>query len=233
MGTVNSKVSNATLLNYRFSAPEELTHHFHVSDGRTLFFFREPHLNLAGGSKVLLSCSLEQLHQVIIVRGSVVGRMDGSHPGLWLEFADTRVARRLSSNGLRDRKQMRLGCDVMVEIHKFHQPFLGRLVDLSMGGARLAGISDLSPRDQVELRLVSPAAGWPTTMGLVEIVRLDRNEIGVRFLRNNAESRMAITKLLAAIQQAWASAPTAEHPAICCKNGQFLEPALPHLRNSN
>lgn len=233
MASADPKVSNATLLRYRFAVPEQLTRHFHVADGRTLFFYREPTLSLAGGSKVLLSCSFTQLDQEILVRGSVVGRMEGSHPGLWIEFADTKIAKRVDGAGLRGRKQTRLGCDLMVEIRKDRQPFLGRLVDLSLGGARMAGMSGLQARDQVDVRLVSPAADWPSTLGLAEIVRLDRHEIGARFLRQDAESRMAITKLFGAMQKAWASALVAEHPPMCCKNDQFLEPALPHLRTSH
>jgi hypothetical protein len=230
---LDTRVSKATLLRYRFAVPEQLVQHFHVSDGRTLFFYREPKLDLAGGAKVLLSCSFTQLDQEILARGAVVGRMEGSHAGLWLEFADSRVARRLAGAGLRGRHQKRLGCDLMVEIRRANQPFLGRLVDLSLGGAHLAGLSGLQLRDQVDMRLISPPADWPTGLGLAEVTRLDRNEIGVRFLRQAPESRMAITRLFGGLQQAWAAAPIAEHPPICCTNGQFLEPALPHLRGSH
>lgn len=230
--SADTTVSKATMLRYRFAVPEEMLHHFHVADGRTLFFFRDPALNLPGGTKVLLSCSFTQLDQEIVVRGAVVGRTEGSHPGLWLEFADTRVAKRLAEAGLRSRNQKRLGCDLMVELRKSQQPFLGRLVDLSQSGARLAGIAGLALHDQLEVRLVSPASDWPSNLGLAEIMRIDRSEIGARFLRREAESRMAVTKLFGAMQQAWAAAPLSEHPAICCKSGQFLEPSLPHLRTT-
>ncbi|MBS2025047.1 MAG: PilZ domain-containing protein [Deltaproteobacteria bacterium] len=228
-----TKISKASLLRYRFGTPAELNEHFHQGEGgRTLFFFRDQHLNLPGATPVLLSISFTDSDQEVIVRGNVLARVEGTMPGLWLEFGDTRIARRVDEVGLASRKQKRIGCDVMIELRKYRQPYLGRLVDISLGGARLAGISGIDLNDQVEMRILSPSVDWPTELGRVEIVRTERNEVGARFLRNQSESRMAITRLFGAIQQSWSAAPEAQHPPMCCKGGALLEPKIPHIKSS-
>lgn len=223
-------ISKSTLLKYRFDTVAELHAHCHVVDGRTLFFYRHPHAHLPGEAKVLLGVSFQQSEQEVIVRGAVLGRVEGAIPGLWLELPDARLARRMDAGGLAARRQKRLGCDVMVEVRYARQPHLGRLVDLSLNGARMAGINGLGAHAQVELRLLSKEGELPSELGQAEIVRTQTNEVGARFLRKESGSRLAITRLFGALQQSWQGALEAQHPAICCKGGQFLEPALPHVR---
>ncbi len=217
------------LLRQRFGTPEEMTRHLHAIDNHALLFFRSANLALPGGAKVLLDVSFTATEQQLALRGQVLGAVEeGALKGLWLEFPDTRLSRRASA--LRDRKQRRLACDAVVQIRLDDHPHLGRLTDLSLGGARLAGCSGVQEGDEVELRIISDNAGWPSELGRAEVIRLGPTEVGARFLRAESASRMAITRLFAALQESWNAAPQVDHPAICCKGGPLLEPPLPRLK---
>jgi len=218
-----------TLLRQRFGATEELSRHLHAIDNRALLFFRDASLELAGGAKVLLEVSFTSSEQQLVLRGQVIGGVtEGALRGLWLEFPDLSLAARTQLP--KERKQRRLACDALVQIRRDDHPHLGRLTDLSLGGARLGAIAGVRPGDEVELRVVSDNASWPSELGRALVVRSDLNEVGTRFLRTESSSRMAVTRLFSALQESWARSPLVDHPPICCKNGALLEPPLPRMK---
>ncbi len=218
-----------TLLRQRFGTPDEMLRHLHPVDGRTLLFFRDPALQLAGNAKVLLEVSFTQSDQQAVLRGNVLGAVEeGALRGTWLEFPDTKLSKRATL--LRDRKQRRLACDAVIQIRKEDHPHIGRLTDLSLGGARLSGLYGVNEGDEVELRLISDNKAWPSELGRAQIVRSATGDVGTRFLRTESNSRMAITRLFAALQENWNQARQVDHPPICCKGGPLLEPPLPRMK---
>src|SRR5882672_4297044 len=115
--------------------------HLHVVEGRTLFFLREPRSTMPGGSRVVIEFSLADSEQATTLRGSVLARIDGEggQSGVWIEFPDSRLARRLEQGkaALADRHQRRLGCDMLAEVKQDRLPLLGRIIDVSLHGLRI------------------------------------------------------------------------------------------------
>ena len=228
--SAQAKSHATTLLRHRFETITELQKHLHALEGRSFLFFRSEGLSLAGGARVLLEVSFNSNEQQTLLRGAVLGRVEGALPGLWLEFPDTRLLKKADEGGIVARKQRRVGCDVLIEVRKPGSPSLGRLVDLSIGGARLAGMSGVRVNEQVDVRVISSNKEWPSELGRAQVVRMEDHDIGTKFLRDQPQSRMAITRLFGALQEGWVKAPEVSHPAFCCKNGQLLEPPLPRVK---
>jgi hypothetical protein len=222
----------ATLLRQRFSDPEEMARHLHVVENRVLLFFRDAALTLQGGARVLLDVSFTKTEQQVILRGKVLGgSMEGELRGLWLEFPDTHLAKIAGS--ISSRKQKRLACDALVQVRNAEHPLLGRLTDLSLGGARLSGVQGARAGDELAVRIISDNANWPSELGRAQVVRLGASEVGARFLRDDSASRMAITRLFGALQESWSKAPLVDHPPMCCQGGKMLEPPLPHRKGTS
>src|SRR5438034_3046773 len=120
-----------------------MQNHLHVVEGRTLFFYRDGKGGLPGGARVVVEFSFGDSEQVSAVRGNVLGRVEGEggQAGMWIEFPDARLARKVDQGAaaIGQRKQKRLGCDLLVEVRQGRKPFIGRMVDVSMGGARIVG----------------------------------------------------------------------------------------------
>jgi len=231
MGAAEQKQASAvTLLRHRFGTIAELQQHLHSVDGRSFFFFREQGLDLPGGARVLLEVSFNAVDQQALLRGQVLGRVEGALPGLWLEFPDTRLRHRADQGAMGQRKQRRVGCEILVEVRRLGNPHLGRLIDLSLGGARLTGISGLKVHEDVDLRILASNSDWPSALGRARVVRTENTDVGARFLRDHPQSRMAITRLFGLLQESWSRALEVEHPSICCRGGQLIEPALPHIK---
>jgi hypothetical protein len=220
------------MLRYRFGHQTQMQNHFHVMEGRMLFFWRDPRTLLQGGNRVVVEFSFLNSEQVISLRGSVLARIEGDNSGLWIEFPDSRTAKKLDQGpaALANRKQRRLGCDLMVELRVDGMPVLGRLVDVSMGGGRVAGARGLRPGSLAVVRLMTPEEGFPAIIGHADVVRSE-GDFGIRFLRSDAGTRQASAKLFQAVQAAWSQAPELQHPSVCCQNGHVLEPPLPHMKN--
>jgi hypothetical protein len=179
------------------------------------------------------------------VRGSVLGRVDTEgQTGAWIEFPDAKLARKIDSGAasIAGRKQRRLGCDLVVEVKGPHD-FLGRIVDLSMLGARILGPHGMPLGCTVSLRLLGIKEPFPEQLGQatisrsehsgdigVRFVRHDSGDIGVRFVRHDSTARIASQKLYTAVQQAWARTAEIQHSPLCCKGGTVLEPPLPHIK---
>jgi hypothetical protein len=226
-----------TLLRYRFGDMEQMANHLHVIEGRTIFFYRQEKTTLEGGTRVVVEFSLSSSEQVTTLRGSVLSRAgggEGGQVGLWIEFPDARLAKKLDqgASALNQRKHQRLGCDLLVEVRQGRNPYLGRMVDLSIGGARIVGAMGLVVNSEVEIRLMAPAPGMPGELGRAVVMRADpkSGDSGVRFLREDRIARVASSKLFQAVQEAWAKAPEAGHPPLCCQGGHVLEPPLPHMK---
>ena len=230
MESTEHQPRTAQLLRQRFGGLGDLQHHLHPVDGRSFFFYRTPILDLPAGARILLEVSFTSIEQQAVIRGQVLGRVAGPISGLWLEFPDTRLLKRADEGAIALRKQRRVGCDVMVEVRHAQSPRLGRLVDLSLGGARMAGLSGLRINEEVDLRVVSQHREWPSELGRAQVVRSENHEVGTRFLRREAPSRIAITRLFGALQASWTSAPEVSHPPSCCQNGQLIEPPLPRIK---
>jgi hypothetical protein len=224
------------LLKYRFDDLTQMNNHLHVVDGRTLLFYRGNKPQLAGGQKVVVELSLANSEQVSTLRGSVLALEGDSAAGVWIEFPDAKLAKRLAQGGaaaITARHQRRVGCDLMVELKYGALPMLGRMVDVSLAGARIVGPSGLARNADVEMRIMGALPPLPAVLGRAQVARCENGgEIGVRFLRTDPTARAASGKLLEAVQQQWSKAPELMHPPLCCQNGTVLEPPLPRLRTT-
>ena len=131
----------ATLLRVRFDGLSQLQDHLHVVDGRTVFFFREVTARLQGADRVVVEFSVATSEQVSTLRGTVLGRGEGGQIGAWFEFPDAKLAKRLErgAKALATRQHQRVMCDLTVEVKQGRQPFFARMMDVSMGGARILG----------------------------------------------------------------------------------------------
>src|SRR4051794_13724650 len=114
------QAASATLLKVRFNDVAQLHNHLHVTEGRTLFFFRGTQGALAVGTRVVVQFLLAN-GQVSTQRGSVIGRVDGDQTGAWIEFPDSRLVKKLDQ-GLRARTQPRIACDLLVEVRQDSDP---------------------------------------------------------------------------------------------------------------
>ena len=111
-------------------------------------------------------------------------------------------------------------------------PHPGRMMDVSLGGARIVGPIGLRPGAEVEVRILGAQPPMPGVMGRAEVVRSEAGgDVGVRFTRSDVVARVASSKLYAAVQLAWAGAAEVAHSPLCCKAGYVLEPPLPHVKN--
>jgi hypothetical protein len=222
----------AALLRYRFDELPQLQRHLHVADTRTLLFYRDPRLALSGGARVLVEVAFSRTEQVSTLRGTVLGRVEGTMSGLWLEFADSRFVKKADQGmeAMAQRKRKRLGCDLMVELRQGQSTTMGRLIDMSLTGGRVAGVNGLRPGVQLEVRLMMPAAGLSAALGKAEVVRAEAGDAGLSFLRTDPASRVAASKLFQHVQDLWSRATEVTHPPICCQGGIVLEPPLPHMK---
>ncbi len=227
----------AILLRYRFGDIAHMQNHLHVADGRTLFFYREGKARLAGGSRVVIEFSFGNSEQVSALRGWVLARVDAEaasgQTGGWIEFPDARLVKRIDqgAQAIAGRHQRRLGCDILVEVSHQGLPRLGRMIDVSLLGARIVGAAGLHANDEVAVRIIGAEPPMPIGLGRVQVVRADPGgDLAVRFVRSDVIARVAAGKLYAAVQEAWSKAPEMGHSPLCCQGGRLLEPPVPHMK---
>ena len=234
----------ATLLKVRFADLSHLQNHLHVVEGRTLFFFREAAPRLVGADRVVIEFSLANSEQVSTLRGSVLGRVDvadGSQTGAWIEFPDAKLARRLErgTTALATRQHQRVICDLLVEVRQGPHSFLARLMDVSMGGARIVGATvprigamPLRAGGTVILKLAGVIPPFPTDLGRADVVRTDKNtgELAVRWVRSDPVVRASSLKLIDGVRRSWGQATEMTHAPPCCQKGRVLDPPMPALR---
>ena len=234
----------ATLLKARFAELPQLQKHLHAVEGRTLFFFREAAPRLVGADRVIVEFSLATSEQVSTLRGIVLGRVDatdGAQSGAWIEFPDTRLARRLErgASALATRQHQRVICDLLVEVRQGTHSFLARMMDASLGGARVLGATaprvgamPLRAGSGLTLKLVGVVPPFPVDLGRADVVRTDQNtgELALRWVRSDPVVRVASVKLIEAIRRSWTRAEEMTHAPRCCLNGQVLDPPMPAVR---
>lgn len=224
--------NGAALLRYRFDDSAQLSRHLHLAEGRIVFFYGDRNAGLQGAGPVALEIGIGQEREVGTLRGSVLARVEGNTGGAWLQFPDVRLFRKLQdgSVNLTSRRQRRLACDLMVEIRHAGQPCLGRLLDISLEGAKIIGVPNLRGNAPIFARLAAPERGWPSTLGVAKVVRTSGSEVGVQFNRDDESSRAATGRLYELVQASWAAARDIKHSPLCCQQGRLLEPPFPHIR---
>ena len=218
------------LLRYRFRNRGQMSRHLHSADGRTLFFYREPRVALTFGDRIFIEFTLEDSEQSVLLRGSVLSAVAEPTRGVWLDFADTGLCRTFTDNALAGRKQRRLSCDAMVEIQQNNNRTIGRIVDVSMGGARIVdALGELDKDVAVHVRVLGADPSWPGEIGLARLIRAQGGNVALRFVRSDPNTRVAAMKLFGAVQEQWARACEASHPPVCCVGGVDLDPVPPRL----
>jgi len=225
------EAKKSILLRHRFDNLEQLRKHLRVVDGSTLLFFRDPRLTIETGSPVLLEVAFESSEQRRALRASVLARAEGQ--GLWLVVPNTRFARDVDERGLSPRKGRRLGTDEMVRLKRAGGgDYMVRLLDLSIGGARIGGgiPAQLAPGTVVALTIAPPEAGRAPEVTRGRIVWVEDGEAGVMFDRDMESSRVAAGRLFRSLEQPWAQAREIRHLPTCCKNGEVLDPPVPRIR---
>jgi PilZ domain-containing protein len=234
----------ATLLKVRFGDLSQLQNHLHVVGGRTVFFFREATSRLEGAERVVVEFSIATSEQVSTLRGTVLGRVEGGESGqtgAWVEFPDAKLAKRLErgATALGTRQHQRVMCDLTVEVKHGRRPFLARMMDVSMGGARILGATavrvgamPLRTGAAVGLRIVGAEPPFPSDLGRADAVRVDLNtgELAVRWVRSDPVVRAASMKLIDAARGSWAQAQEMIHTPSCCQNGNVLDPPMPTMK---
>ena len=149
----------AMLLRYRCRSPLQLVNHLHVSEGRALFFYRG--IELGFGHRVSLEVSFDESEHHVLLQGTVLSAIRGANAGVWLEFVDTGLTRAQLGCGTAAVRQRRLGCEAMVQVDQNRSLAIGRMVDVSLGGARILSVGDLRSEIAVRLRVLVPDPAWP------------------------------------------------------------------------
>ncbi len=219
------------LLRHRFDDIDQLRRHLHVVDGATLLFFRDPLLEVPTSAQVLLEVAFESSEQTRALRATVLARAE--QQGLWLAVPNTRFARDVNEQGLSPRKGRRLGVDESVRLKRAGGgEFMVRLLDLSIGGARIGGglPPQLAPGNVISLSIAPPESGRAPEVTRGKIVWVEDGEAGVMFDREMESSRVAAGRLFRSLEQPWAQAREIRHLPACCRNGQILDPPVPRVR---
>ncbi|HYV67147.1 MAG TPA: PilZ domain-containing protein [Myxococcales bacterium] len=220
------------MLRHRYDDVEQLRRHLHVVDGATLIFYRDPKLNVTTGATVLIEIAFESSDQTRALRTSVLARAEGQ--GLWLAIPNTRFHKDMLERGIPARIGRRLATDEMVRLKRMGgSEHLVRLLDLSMGGARIGGglPASLTPGSAVALTISPPEAGRAPEVTRGRIVWVEDGEAGVKFDRDVESSRVAAGRLFRSLEQPWAQAREIRHLATCCRNGEkVLDPPVPRVR---
>ena len=181
------EAKKSILLRHRFDDLEQLRRHLHVVDGSTLLFFRDPRLTVGTASPVLVEVAFESSEQTRALRATVLARAEGQ--GLWLVVPNTRFARDVHVRGLSVRKGRRLGTDEMVRLKRAGGgDYMVRLLDLSIGGARIGGgiPAQLAPGTVVALTIAPPEAGRAPEITRGRIVWMEDGEAGVMEVQGDA-----------------------------------------------
>ncbi len=221
--------SPTRLLRYVFDSCAQLRRHARATEGRVLLFYADPLLHGAVGEAIVLELAFAGSDQSITVGARVHARTAGEISGVWLELHGAHVMEdvRVALHTPR-RKQRRVACDFdsMVRVQTARAlNSVGRLIDVSVGGARLAGVAaGLIAGDEISFGELGAPAGIRA-----RVVWARRNDLAIEFLRTDPASRAGAMKLVNAAAESWARARTLSHPAACrCESGgTVLEPFLP------
>ena len=146
---------------------------------------------------------------------------------------NTRFAREVRERGLSTRKGRRLGVDESVRLKRIGgAEYMVRLLDISMGGARIGGglPAQLACGNLVQLTLPAPDSGRAPEVTRGKIVWVEDGEAGVMFDRDVESSRVAAGRLFRSVEQPWGKAREIRHLPTCCRGGEVLDPPLPRVR---
>ena len=220
------------LLRYRFNSTIQVSRHFHVTTGRVVLFYPTP-LALRPGEPVILDVTFADSEQDCAVRGAVIGKEAGNqYVGWWLEFAAHGLVASLQTATTRPkRRQRRFPTEVVVNVERPEAvPFVAKLVDVSLNGGRITGLS-LKPSvgEQIRLSLFSRDSGLPGISGRIAWTR--GGDLGIGFKQPAPIERATIRSLVNDAREHLLAAYEASHPSFCrCAEGYtVLEPPLPRV----
>jgi hypothetical protein len=217
---------SGTRLRYRFQNLQQARAHLHEVDGRALIFVSDEKLRFLPDAPVCLEVAFEQGEVPRLLHGRVTGTVEGE--GTWLELADVAPLRDLTPTEA-VRRSTRLGCDEPIEARSERHVCSGRLLDVSAGGARLAGFEGFAAGDRLELRLPSADRLTFHDLSYAHVIWVKGAEMGVQFDRMDAVGRQAVTRLLATTSELWNKAWEGLHPGACCARWGVIDPPPPRV----
>jgi PilZ domain len=211
-------------LRYRFEDLRKARNHVVAFEGRSLFFFRHPRLELFPGSRVQMEWTFQNAEQARLLHGVAISNVDRC--GAWIELRDTRPMRELRR--LRaERKYRRMATELRATVLRGTRRSHARILDLSAGGARLDGAGAAVRGERLAIRGVLPDERVEVDAGFATVVWCDRAEMGVQFDDHSAESRAELMRLVRFVAEEWATAIEGRHPHWCCAEHGTLEVPLP------
>jgi hypothetical protein len=213
-----------TRLRYRFSNVEQARAHLRAPEGRWLFFYRDDKLRLLPWAPVCLEFRFDDGAAARLLHGCVLDSLEGS--GTWIEILDPRP---VFSSAEYTRETVRFGCDLPVEVRAEGGIETARLLDLSLGGARITGIPTLSTGRAVEIRLLSDDRLTFHDLSFGNVAWSQGSEMGIRFDPKDAIGRSAVARQVAEVEAQWRHAWESVHPLFCCKAAGVVEPEPPRM----
>jgi hypothetical protein len=219
----------ATMMRYTFDSMGQLARHLHVVDNKSLLFVRDQKQAApANTARVMVQLEVAEPEQKTVVRGEVVARAEGQLPGAWLQFADTRLARRLQQGGF-TRRERRVSADQLLQINgSSGAQHIVQLLDISSGGMRVRA-RGLAEGESCTIRMLG-ARTVQAELGAATVLRADGQEVGLRFA---SRDNPAVKRYLAALQEAWDRALQIKHAPECCLSRGPIEPSLPKLHKQD
>jgi hypothetical protein len=218
------------MLRYVFDTALQFRGHLHPAADAGWLFYPHPAIERKCGEVLPLEVELREPHQQLMLRGTIHSRVAAPHAGLWIQFSDLRLARKLEANldGLAQRKHDRVISDLVIEVREPDASArIARLLDISIGGARLGAAAGLKTGMSVEIHLLSRMPDVPSALGRATVVRALGGEIGIRF---PAEMGERVQKLVDANRRAWKAVVTVTHARACCGPAGILDPPVPRSR---
>jgi hypothetical protein len=200
------------LLRYRFAARAQASRHYHVRQTSGLVFFPGLDKRARIGATAMLELIFDDSDQTRMITGEVAALVSN---GMWLRSPDLALGRELEGM-MSQRKHRRLGANLFLELRRGGKRTLVTLRDLSLGGAALGNVIGLAAGETLSARLLSPVTGVPADLGTMTVMSLEDGKAGVRFDRADAQARLAVGRLYAALDEAWEKAQSLVHDPGCC-----------------
>src|SRR5262249_55510976 len=103
------------LMRYTFYSPAQAQRHVHIVQGRQLFFFPDPFLDVSVGQRVVIEFCLAGFQESLTVRGEVNAVETSTLRGAWIEVFSLRLFEGLRILGSAPRRLFRrLPADMLV-----------------------------------------------------------------------------------------------------------------------
>ena len=220
----------AAMMRYTFDNMGQLARHLHVVDNQALLFVRDLKGPAATLGRVMVELEISEPAQKTVVRGEVVARAEGKVKGSWLQFGDTRLARKLQKGGFISRRERRVSADQLLQLNSpAGTQLIVQLLDMSSGGMRVRCARGLNPGESCAIRLLGSRTAH-ADLGAATVLRAEGQEVGLRFAtRDNP----AVKRYLQSLHQAWDQAVQIKHQPDCCRQRGPIEPSLPKLRKQD